>query len=203
MEIRTSRGRHWAPRPDAVDSYTATIEKRLFRDNTSLLVNNEKEILRTSRYFFSPLSFAYCALGSPGMPYFSAAFRLGHLIWGWRRRTLCDQCSTCGGRVFVTAFGGNVKDAQCWLYGLCMDCFEWCRSSSSKSTTKQRADTMRRIVRRTPDLIEQVEMFAGYEFAWSGDGLRATHRSRLVTVKQEAVAFDALVYELQSEHVNG
>lgn len=61
---------------------------------------------------------------------------------------------------------------------------------------------MRRIVRRTPEFLEEREQFTGYIFSWSGDGLSSATKSRLV-VRQlyDALPLDVTIHRLKSDFV--
>jgi hypothetical protein len=194
----STRGYRHAAQPDPVDAYAGILERRLFRDNIQLLLDRYATILAVPDYFFTPLSFGHCWVGMPGIALLSAALRLGHLLIGWHHGILSSVCSNCAGKQFVTAFGGNLNSEIGWSEGVCLQCLNWNRDSSPRAVFYQQAHVMSRIVRRYAEFREEVEGFAGYEFSWSGDGLKPADKTRTIVRRlHNAVPLDVVIYDLR------
>jgi len=109
----------------------------------------------------------------------SGPIRLGQLVVGWRHGSLTDQCPDCEGKVLITEFGSHLKSGRHWWAGLCLECRQWVSSSSPHNEKFQRRlKTASRILERSPDQFVQDEHYAGYEFAWSGDGMQQITKTR-------------------------
>lgn len=198
LQIGVPRGYCYAHAIEPTDNHLTTVEKRLLQDNSSLILNHCSTILTVAEYFFCPLSFAYCITGIPGAVVLSCALRLGHLLIGWRHGALVERCPKCNGEAFITTFGGNLKSAIMWSEALCIGCRELLRFPSSREATSKRIEVVRRIVKRFPEFLEEIEHFAAYSFSWSGCGLGRATKSRIVSRQlYSAVPFDVLIYELQ------
>jgi len=179
---------------DTTDSGTHIHQTRLFEDNIALLLQQKEQILMTPEYFLSPLSFCYASVGVSGFGSISAALRLGHLLFGWEQGILINQCNHCQGQAYIVAFGGNLKSSSCWYRMWCQNCRLWLHLPATKETTRKRTDSIKEVLRKSPEYFEELEQYATYGFSWSGDGLMPATKSRLTT----RMLFPAVlgVYEL-------
>ncbi len=192
----TPRGYFYAP-IDTSDSGGQIHQARLFKDKIALLLERKAQILATPEYYFSPLSFCHVCVGIPGASHLTAALRLGHLLVGWERGVLINECNDCRCEVYIVAFGGNLKGSNCWWHGWCQNCKLWLRLPSTSEVTKARADSMRDILKESPEYLELLESYATYCFSWSGDSLMPTTKSRLVTRRlYQPKSFELVIHDL-------
>lgn len=191
----SARGYCYSRVPDKVTVKTEQRERELFEANIGLLLQHEPVILSCADYFFCPLSMSYCAVGFPGASILEGAFRLGHLLIGWRDGGFTDRCPTCSGEVLITAFGGI---RSYWWQALCLECNEWCRSVSSRDLFEQRKSFADSLVKSFPDRLEQWQEFDGFEFDWV-DGLRPARKTRWTErMLYNPAQFEELINELRS-----
>ncbi len=197
----SARGYCQASGIESTDGFITATEARLFQDNISLILKNQIAILTVADYFFCPISNAYCSAGALGATILGSTLRLGHLIIGWRSGVLIDSCPHCNGKALITAFSAHLKSgAPWWRRAFCIGCRKWLELSSPRVDFDRRMEVVKRILKHTPEHYEEVEHFASYKFAWSGDGFAPSTNTRLVIRHlYNPVPFDVLIYELQED----
>lgn len=173
--------------------------QRLFRENLSLVLSYQQDIISCSEYFFCPLPIAWCSvLFIAG----SGPLCLGYLLLGWSNGTLTEQCVACGGTVLITCFGGSMLSGSNWCFGLCRDCGQSQKSHSAPTVFKDRVDFVLAARKQFPHELSYCEEYDGFVFSWGGNGLKPARKKRLVVKPVvHPVSLDVLLEELKTDKI--